>query len=262
MEQRYAVRCRAAYLQARTEVVLSHTSALPFIEAPAWGFDLAEVHLTRRDGNTGRREAGIRQHCGVLQAEDVMSSHGIDVTSPVRAALEATLVGTAESALIVVNHLLHERVVTLDALRARYDNMGGWPNSLVTDLVLRLADPRIASVGESRTFSFLFARKFPRPVPQYEVHDRSRLVAILDFALPDLGVWIEFDGRIKYHRHLRPGETAVDAVLREKRREELVAELTGWRCLRVTWSDLAAPDELAARLRRLIASVAATRRSA
>ena len=38
----------------------------------------------------------------------------------------------------------------LAALRARYAAMAQWPNTLITDLVLRLADGRSESVGETR----------------------------------------------------------------------------------------------------------------
>jgi hypothetical protein len=38
-------------------------------------------------------------------------------------------------------------------------------------------------------------------------------------------------------------------VLREKRREDRVRELTGWRCIRVTWADLENPARLVARIR-------------
>jgi hypothetical protein len=139
--------------------------------------------------------------------------------------------------------------------------MERWPGSLTTGLVLRLADPRVESVGESRTSYFMWRQSLPAPVPQFEVYDGDVLVARLDFALPEYGIWIEFDGKVKYQRHLRPGEDVTAAVLREKRREELVTELTGWRCLRVTWADLADPSRLAARVRALIASVAAARRA-
>jgi len=37
----------------------------------------------------------------------------------------------------------------------------------------------------------------------------------------------EFDGTVKDHRFRRPGETVEQAVLREKRREEMIVELTG-----------------------------------
>ncbi|GAA1538831.1 hypothetical protein GCM10009788_46890 [Nocardioides humi] len=259
-DERYAVRCRATYAQANTEVVLSHVSALPFTVAPLWGFDLSEVHLTREDGRAGRKERGVRRHCGKLLAGDVIETNGLLVMSPVRASLEATMLGSAEAGLVVVNHFLHRGDFDLDTLRGRYDDtMDRWPNSLPTDLVLRLANPLVESVAESRTEYFCFQRGLPRPIAQYEVREGGVVVAHLDFAFPDLGFWIEFDGRVKYERYLRPGETAADAVLREKRRQDMVAELTGWRCLRITWADLADPDALERRIRRLIDSIAAER---
>lgn len=253
--------CRAAYQQACTDVVLSHTSSLPFADAPLWGFDLGVVHMTRDDGLSGRKERGIQRHCGKLLADDVVESHGLRLMAPTRAALEVTMLGSTESGLVVVNHFLHRGDTDLERLRARYElSMDHWPNSLATDLVLRLANPLVESVAETRTDYFCFMRGLPRPVPQFEVRDDDGVVvARLDFAFPDLGFWIEFDGRVKYERHLRPGESAADVVVREKRREEMVRELTGWRCMRITWADLARPDDLERRIRRMIDSVARER---
>ena len=58
-------------------------------------------------------------------------------------------------------------------------------------------------------------------------------------------------------KHLREGETATDAVLREKRREEVVCELTGWRCIRIAWDDLYQPEVTAGRIRAKLGRVAA-----
>lgn len=264
-EEMYAVRCRAAYRQARAEVFLSHVSALPLLDGPLWGFDLTEAHLTRLDGRAGRREAGVRQHCGDVAEGDFLSAYGIQISTPLRATLEATTSGSAEAALGVANHFLHRGDFTKDQLRERYGSIAGWPFSLKTDVVIRLADERIESLGESRTFYFLWRYGFPAPVPQYEVFDNGVLVARLDFAYPDLKVWIEFDGRVKYQPRRGPDDQedqrdATTIVLREKRREERVAELTGWRCLRITWTDLAYPERLAARLQRLIDSMSTTAR--
>ncbi|WGY04368.1 hypothetical protein QI633_11505 [Nocardioides sp. QY071] len=128
-----------------------------------------------------------------------------------------------------------------------------------TDLVLRLGDSRIASVGESRTHYFLWRHHFPAPIPQFEVSDGALFLALLDFAFPDLGIWIEFDGKEKYLKFRRPGESVADAVIREKQRESCIAELTGWRCVRITWGDLADPVRLESRIRAVIASAAAAR---
>ena len=44
----------------------------------------------------------------------------------------------------------------------------------------------------------------------------------MDFAWPEFGVFLEFDGKEKYTKYLKEGESVVDAVLREKKREELI----------------------------------------
>ncbi len=41
-------------------------------------------------------------------------------------------------------------------------------------------------------------------------------------------------------------------VFREKRREDRIRELTGWRCFRITWHDLGDPGRLAARIRAFL----------
>ncbi len=262
-DQRYVLYCRAAYRQAATDVVLSHTSALPFLDAPVWGVPRDEAHLTRRDAQSGRREAGVRQHRGLLLDGDAVTRFGIDVSSPLRATLEVGAIASVEATLVVANHFLHRSAFTLGTLVERYEGTSGcWPHTLGMNIVLRLADARLESVGETRTAYFLFRRRFPRPIPQMEIEDGGRVVAKLDFALPDHGAWIEFDGMVKYEGHLGPGESASDAVVREKRREEHVAELTGWRCFRVTWSDLDRPERLEARLRSFLERVDRSRRTA
>ena len=67
-------------------------------------------------------------------------------------------------------------------------------------------------------------------------------------------MFVEFDGREKYWKHRREGESLEDYLVREKRREELICQLTGWVCIRITWADLAAPDLLARRVRKLLES--------
>ena len=59
---------------------------------------------------------------------------------------------------------------------------------------------------------------------------------------------------MKYEKHRRKGETLEQFLMREKQREELICQLTGWVCIRVTWSDLAAPELLARRVRKLLES--------
>lgn len=260
---RHAVRAHAAYRQSRTDVVLSHATALPFLDAPTWGLDLTDVHVTRDDARTGRREAGIRQHSGRLGADDVIDVHGLRVSSPIRATLETITIAPVEVALVVTNHFLHRGDFTLAELTRRYDaGIAHWPHTLTAPLVFRLADHRIESVAESRCLHLFWSQHLPRPVPQYEVFDACGvLLGRLDFAWPELGVWLEFDGKLKYMEYLRENESVTDAVLREKRREEQIRAVTGWICVRITWADLARPEEVARRIREAIALAAAARRA-
>jgi hypothetical protein len=249
----HAVTARAVLRQAKAEVVLSHVSALIEYDAPTWGVDLSVVHVTREDGKAGRKERGIQQHCGRLLPDDVVNRNGVRMTSATRLALDMTTISGTEVALGIMNHLLHEGLTSVEALEERYASMDQWPHTLATDMVLRLADERIESLGESRTLHLCFQQQVPRPVPQYEIRDRwGRVVARVDFAWPEHGVFLEFDGKVKYERFLREGESASDAVIREKRREEMICELTGWRCIRLSWADLYTPELTARRIRELL----------
>jgi hypothetical protein len=247
---RHGLRARAAIKQAKTGVVLSHVSALPEYDAPTWRIDLDEVNLTRLDGKVGRREAGIRQHRGQIVDGDVVVRNGIRVMSGTRTALEITTIVGVEPALCVVNHLLHNGHTTLEQMADRYRTMDRWPHTLATGIVMRLADPRIESVGESRSLYFFWRHNIAMPELQYEVHDeQGRLIGRVDFAWPELGVWIEFDGKVKYEKPLKPGQSASDVVIAEKRREDKIRRRTGWRCIRLTWDDLEHPERTAAMLR-------------
>lgn len=254
----HALIARAAAAQARTAVVVSHVSALPFFDVPSWGIELDVVHLTRADGHAGRSEAGVQQHSGALVDGDVVTCDGLDVMAPTRLALEVTTVADVEASMCVVSMLMHSGLTTMQKLRARYESMRHWPDTLRTDLVLRLSDERFESVGECRTYYLCFREGLPMPEPQYEIKDeRGRVIARVDFAWPEFGVFLEFDGKIKYEKLLREGERASAVVLRERDREREVCRITGWRCIRIAWADLARPTQTAAMIRRELQSTAA-----
>jgi len=247
---RHGLMARAVYLQARTDVVLSHVSGVPEYDAPTWGLDLTDVHVTRPDEKAGRHEAGVHQHSGKLRVGDVVDRHGMRVMAPTRLALEVTTVASAEAGLVVVNHFLHTEMTTKDELLDRYAVMEQWPNTLRTGLVLHRADARIETVGESRAWHLILTAGLPPPIPQYEIRDeRGNVIHRVDFAWPELGVFLEFDGKVKYEKYLKPGQRASDVVIAEKKRERRICDLTGWRCIRLDWSDLAKPTLTAALIR-------------
>ena len=251
---RHRLLARAVLRTAHPSAVLTHHSAAIEHGAPVWGRDLGIVHLTRTDGRAGRREAGVVQHRGVLPDSHVVPVNGVRASHPTRVAVEMSTTGSVESTLVTVNGILHMGLSTPEAVATLTGDMRFWPRSLAADLVIRLADPRVESVGESRTLFLCWDQHLPRPCPQVEVRDeRGLVVARLDFAWPEHGVFLEFDGREKYFRHRLEGEGLEEFLLREKRREELVCLLTGWVCIRISWTDLARRQQTGRRIRALLA---------
>lgn len=252
-ETKYCLFALATVRQSQTDVVPSHASAVALHRGPLWGLDLSHSHLTRLDGRTGRKEAGVEQHRGLIEPGDIVEVDGRQVMSPTRCALEVTSMASVEASLCVLDDFLHRGLTTPEALRERYRTMSLWPGTLRTDVALRLADGRRESVGESRMFFVCWRGHLPWPAPQLEVYDENGiLIGRVDFAWPEHGVFLEFDGLQKYLRFRREGESIEDAILREKRREEQICEITGWRCIRVVWADLERPEILAGRIRKML----------
>jgi hypothetical protein len=251
---RHLIRAKGVLRTANTEVALSHTTALAMLGAPMWDLPLDEVHVTRLDGRAGRREAGIAQHSGALFPGDIAETDCVLHTSATRSALDLTMITDVEHSVPVLDYLLHIEAVQHRDLCRGADRRTVWPYTLGTELAVRLSDGRSESVGESRSRHMLWRGGLPMPVAQYEVLDaHGRTVARVDFAWPEFGVFLEFDGKEKYTRYLKEGESVVDVVLREKKREELVCLLTGWRCIRLTWADLYRPRETVKYIRSVLA---------
>lgn len=233
-------------------VALSHVSAAVVHRAPAWGLNLQQVHLTHFEGG-GRISAGIVHHHGTCRAHDVTRTDGHWITSPARTVHDIAMTASAEAALVNANDFLHRGLTTIEELRALEPARRKWPKTLGMNVVHHLADPRLESVAESRCLYQFWSQGLPLPEPQFEVFgDGGLSLGRVDFAWPEAGVIVEFDGDIKYSKYLLPGETLEAAILREKRRESRIVEATGWRVIRLVWADLATPAATAARIRRLL----------
>lgn len=251
-EERHLMLVDAVMRQYDAHVVLSHASAALLQGAPGWGLDLSNVHLTHLDGG-GRIGGRVIHHHGSCRVGDVTRINDHWITSPARTVHDIAMTSGAEAALVNASDFLHRGLTTIAELLMLEPARSMWPHTLGMNVVHHLADPRFESVGESRCRYLFWSQGLPAPVPQYEVfHPNGRLAGRVDFAWPELGVLLEFDGRVKYTRYRREGESLEETVLREKRREEIICEITGWRMIRLTWADLADPATTAARIRRLL----------
>nr|WP_227464266.1 type IV toxin-antitoxin system AbiEi family antitoxin domain-containing protein [Nocardioides lijunqiniae] len=253
--QRHRVHTRAVQALYGEHVAVSHTSQAIADGAPDWGHDLRSVHLTHLAGG-GRRHAGIVHHEGSLRVPDLSRSRDGWHTTPTRTVLDCCNLLSTEAGLVLANWYLYKGLTTTEELETRYVELQRSPRMLAVRLVLRLADGGAQSVGESRFLHLLWREGLPRPVLQYPVWDGDVLVGTVDAVWPELGVMAEFDGKVKYGRLAKPGQSAADVVFAEKVREDRIRELTGFRVIRPIWSDLDRPALLAQRLRRLMSHAA------
>jgi len=190
----------------------------------------------------------VHHHVGRLAESDVTEVGGLLVTRPARAVLEAGCWLPAEKGLVIADSALHLGLCTPGELARVFEVINHWRGSQRLHVVLRLANGRRESPGESRGAYLFWRYGLPRPIFQYEVYDEAgALVAVVDFAWPDHGVLGEFDGKVKYGRLLRPGQEPGDVVFNEKRREDMLRELTGATMRRVVWADYDHPRATALR---------------
>ena len=249
----HALRCQAVHLTHAPYVAISHTSGAVLSGLRVWGADLTKVHVTRLDGLRGKQSGDVVYHRTADSPVDRRLVDEMDVLSPAWCAVGTAVLTSVQAGLVTVDSAYDLGLATEAELRAATLAMSRWPGTARLQMTMRLAEPGSGSVGESRCRYLFFRSHLPRPVLQFPVRDGGgELVGTSDFAWPDHGLLGEFDGRIKYGRLLRPGQTADEAMYEEKLREDALRELTGWSMIRFTWGDLDRPDATAARVRRLL----------
>jgi len=109
--------------------------------------------------------------------------------------------------------------------------------------IITHADAGCESPGESRVLHALIMAGIKGITTQEEVRCDGRTFFI-DIAIPRLKIAIEFDGRIKYGDSVQEVHDNIEA---EQRRARLL-QLTGWRIIRIRWSDLQRIDEVVAQV--------------
>jgi hypothetical protein len=260
--ERHQLTAAAAMQQYDDRVALSHTSAHLARGGPDYGLDLSTVHLTNMFGRGDRTQAGITHHHGLVTVRDVSRMNGHWITAGGRTAVETAALAALVPAVCMLDWTLQQGWTSPAELAAYVETyMREWPGTIGLPVALARCDGRSESVGESRSRLLLEDLGF-RCEPQWTVPRPSGGVAgRVDLLLPDEGVMVEFDGKIKYGRLLKPGQTIGDVIEAERQREVLLQEVTTLPMLRLVWRDLDDPGRIGERVRRLAASSTGRRRT-
>ena len=184
---------------------------------------------------------------------------GVLVVSPEDAVWQVALLSGLEGGVVTADSALHRRPGLQEQLRAIAGETWTQPRSRTARFALRLARAEAESPGESLTRMACFRHCIPEPQLQHNVFDVSgRFLGRTDFwweACRHLG---EFDGKIKYGRLLKQGESSTDAVVSEKRREDAMRS-TLHEVSRFAWHEVQ-PGETSRRMARLAYELEQSRR--
>lgn len=241
--------CEAVMTQYGDHIMLSHGSGVLRHGGPDHGLDLSCVHVTHFEGG-GRHAAGVVHHEGSCCVLDVTRRGRDWVSSPARTVLDVAMLHGLEVGVVVADDFLRRKLTSTEELWQLYNRVSTWPGALILRLVIGLATGKSESVGESLGWLLFRNQRLRRPVQQFEVfHPSGHVAGRTDWAWPEGRLLGEFDGLGKYLRSRREGETIAECVMREKRREDLLRELTGWSFIRLVWADLYRPEHTAARVR-------------
>ena len=240
----------AAVADLRLPAVVSHVSAAVLHGLPLWNVRLDRVHLLRCPPANGSGSRAVHLHVARLPDDEVTSLGCVAVTDLTRTAVDVARTLPFEEAVVVVDGALSTKETTRERLADCLARMGSVPGTRRAARVIAFADGRSESVGESR--SRVLLQRLGLPAPDLQVKLRrpdGSFIARCDFGWREQRTVAEFDGRIKYGRLLRPGQSPGDAVFEEKVREDEIRD-GGWKVTRWIWRELDTPLVIGDRLMR------------
>ena len=247
--ERHLLHARAAHLTLQAAHAFSHVSAAVVHGLPVHDLDLGEVHVTHPAGaGTGRHESGVWHHTGTVPA--VQRVAGLPVLGLARTAFDVARVASPQGALVVAD-AVRRRGTTAADLRGQLESGMDWPGARSASRLLPLADGRAETPGESIARLVFHQVGLPPDDLQVDVSTDAGDFR-LDFAWTRWRIAGEFDGKVKYGRLVKPGESPSDVAWRERQRE-LAIERAGWIVVRFTWAELLDPALVRSRLLEAVA---------
>ncbi|MFE7195319.1 hypothetical protein [Microbacterium oxydans] len=228
---------------------------------PLYRTSPTHVHAVLGPTSRSRVKWGVARHDLTLRDSDLVEVEGIRCTSFERTVLDLACRLTPEAAIAVADAALRRIAVRRHdqdhaAAEEWRSELGRRAQSLSNRgirqarEVIAFSDGRAQLPGESVSRLHLHRLGFTEVDLQSRVTGPHGEEYSLDFAFRRARTFGEFDGRGKYlDPTLRTGMSAEAVVLAEKRREDAIRGVTGWRIVRWGSEDIVTSDALGARLR-------------
>lgn len=239
-------RCRAFMVRMPEAGFFSSATAAAIMGLPLPpALATPPLHVAVPAPTRALKARGIVGHKVQLMGGDVRQWHGLPVSSPERAFCEIAALLSLGDLVAVGDHLIHWRspLSTLDELVDAADRYPGQRGRGRLLQALAMLDERAESPQESRLRVILVRAGITGYTCNHEVSVDGRRFRI-DLAFSALKVAIEYQG--DYHR-------SPDQWRRDMTRRSILAS-HGWIVIELNADDLHNPRELAARVRRVLAS--------
>ena len=232
--------------------VVSHGSAAVIHGLPVWAAAIERVHITRSRRGHGKRRSLVHAHCAPLDEVDIVLVDQIPVTSLARTVLDLARTLPRDQAVALGDGALRLGL-SPGLLASGLVRMERWPGVRQARRAIDFLDARSESVGESVSRVRLHDDGLPAPDLQQDIlGPNGEVIARADFLWRELRTVGEFDGKVKYGRLLKPGQSAEQVVFDEKVREDLIRDC-GLQVARWIWRDLYRPGVIPDRVLRAFA---------
>lgn len=263
------LRSRAHAVAARTTAPLatfSHQTAAALHRLPLYRGHDDRVDLVIPGLNARRSQGDVIRHHQALTDDDVEVIDGLRTTTLSRTVYDVIRTSSLETAVACADAAMR-RVAWNEQTRS-YDQGAAELSRRVLDsrirahtgargirtarFVAEFADGRAQLPGESIARLWMHQLGVARPQLQLRVELGLSRYALLDFAWPDLGLWAEFDGEVKYtDAAFLQGRSADEVREAQVHRERQIVQATGWRVGRWGFERMASIDAFAAYLRSI-----------
>lgn len=237
IEERRRLVVLAAQEHARSAPVLSHRSAAVLLGIPFTGRQAPEVDVLASVAAGSRTEHGYAKHATRAPDLEVVETDGVRITSVARTVVELAMTLPFRDALAAADWALAEGV-SRDLLFDLLDLLATGPARKRGHRVIRFADARSGSAGESKSRAIIDELGFPIPDLQTRFSDHAGFIGAVDFFWSEVALIGEFDGAVKYRDpEMLRGRSPDRVLLDEKRREDRL-RATGPRVVRWMNEDL------------------------
>jgi very-short-patch-repair endonuclease len=183
--------------------------------------DLVEIIAPR----SARPQHGdVITHSSSFTADEIRIIGGVPVTTALRTCWDLAQWLPVAEAVVLVDRLLHARLVTVAELAEYCSRRAGARGVRRFKRVVSYADGRAESPQESRLRVALLLAGLPAPNAQHEIYDASGFIARVDLAYEQWKIAMEYDG--VWH--------AEGAQLHRDRQRLNRLQAAGWLVLHVT----------------------------